>query len=303
MPPLVSDRPTPPPAARPLPATQPLTVPEAPLVVRSFGLTDPGRVRSGNEDHFLIADLSRILRVQHTSLPQESVHQGRHRGHVLLAADGMGGHAAGEVASALSVETVKAFVIDLLRRFTNLQPIDEHGVVVDLREAVRQADARIIEESIRRPELMGMGTTLVLAFISGRQLFVLYAGDSRCYLFRQGQLHHLTEDHTLVAELARRGEIRPEDVRRHPARHVVTNVLGGGRAGVWIDVQRVHLEAGDVVLLCTDGLTDMLEDDQIAAVLAAETDPPAACARLIAQANEAGGNDNITAVVARLEEA
>ncbi len=281
--------------------TLPLTTPSPAFRVRAHGLTDQGRVRPTNEDHFLVADLSRTLRIQQTSLPQAATYQGRSRGHVLLVADGMGGAAAGEVASALSVETVEAFVVELLRRFSNLQASDEHGVISDLRQAVRQADARIVEEVALHPELAGMGTTLTMAFTSGSRLFVIHAGDSRCYLFRAGDIHRLTEDHTVVAEMVDRGEISPEQARHHSHRHVVTNVLGGGQAGVRVDVQRVDLESGDVLLLCSDGLTDMLDDARISAVLSAEVEPEAACRRLVAEANEAGGHDNITAVVARFE--
>jgi protein phosphatase len=280
------------------------TAPEqqaTPLCVRAFGLTDKGRVRSSNEDHFLIAELSRILRVQQTSLSQAAAYEARGRGQVLLVADGMGGHAAGEVASALSVEVVEAFVVELLRRFSHLRPADEHGVISDLREAVGRADARIFEEVGRHPEFAGMGTTLTLAFVSGRRLFVMHAGDSRCYLFRGGQLHRLTEDHTMVAEMVGRGLLSPEEARSHPYRHVVTNVLGGDHAGVSVEVRRADLETGDVVLLCSDGLTDMLDDGRIATVLAAEVEPQTACERLVAEANEAGGKDNVTAVVARFE--
>src|SRR5438552_18208858 len=109
--------------------TQPLAAPSPAFRVRAFGLTDKGRVRPSDEDHFLVADLSRTLRIQQTSLPQAATYQGRSCGHVLLVADGMGGAAAGEVASALSVETVEAFVVELLRRFSNLQASDEHGVI------------------------------------------------------------------------------------------------------------------------------------------------------------------------------
>jgi protein phosphatase len=267
--------------------------------VRAFGLTDPGRVRPANEDHFLVADLSRALHVRQTSLPQPKIQQARSRGHILLVADGMGGHNAGEVASALSVETVEGFVVELLRRFSNLQEDDEHGVIHDLREAVRQADARLIEEAREHPEFRGMGSTLTVAFASGTRLFVLHAGDSRCYLFRANRLEQLTDDHTMVAEMVSLGALSPEQARRHPHRHIVTNVLGGEQSGVRIDVQRAHLQAGDVLLLCTDGLTDMLDDAHIASVLAEEPDPEAACRRLVARANEAGGRDNITAVVAR----
>jgi protein phosphatase len=271
------------------------------LGVRAFGLTDRGKVRSSNEDHFLAAELTRTLRVLQTSLPQPDTHQSRSRGHVLLVADGMGGHAAGEVASALTVGAVEAFVLELLRRFSNLQSPDEHGVISDLRQAVLLADARIIEEAAQHPQLSGMGTTLTMAFASGNKLFVIHAGDSRCYLLRAGRLHRLTEDHTLVAQLVGSGHMSPEQARRHPQRHLVTNALGGGHPGVRVDVQRLQLEPGDRLLLCTDGLTDMLDDDHIAAALATEPQPEGACRRLVGQANEAGGRDNITAVVAHFE--
>jgi protein phosphatase len=281
--------------------TLPPTTSSLAFRVRAFGLTDKGRVRPSNEDHFLVADLSRTLRIQQTSLPQAATFQGRSRGHVLLVADGMGGHAAGEVASALSVETVEEFAVELLRRFSNLKASDDNGVISDLRQVVCQADARIVEEVALHPELAGMGTTLVMAFSSGSRLFVIHAGDSRCYLFRGGVTQRLTEDHTMVAEMVGRGEISPEQARHHPHRNIVTNVLGGGTAGVQVDVQRVSLEPGDVLLLCSDGLTDMLDDGRIAEILATEAEPEAACKRLVAEANEAGGHDNITAVVARFE--
>lgn len=281
--------------------TLPLQGPAPSFAVRAFGLTDVGRVRSSNEDQFLIAELSRRLRIQQTSLAHQEAHQSRSGAHVLLVADGMGGHAAGEVASALSVEVIEAHILNLLRRFSNLRTEDETGVTQDLREAVQQADMRILVEAAIHPELAGMGTTLTVAFISGKRLFVIHAGDSRCYLWRGGNLEQLTDDHTWAAELARRGAIAPEEVRRHPRRNIVTNVLGGGTAGVRVDVQRLMLEPGDIVLLCSDGLTDMVDDPHLARILLAETEPEQACRRLIAEANAAGGKDNITAVVARFD--
>ncbi len=275
---------------------------QPPGVVNSFGLTDRGQVRQTNEDNFLIAELARTLWVRQTSLPQPPTHHGRNRAHVFLVADGMGGHQAGEVASALSVSSVEEHVLHLLRRFTNLQTTDESNVLKDFQAALRQADARLFEESAHHPEFTGMGTTMTLAFVSSWTLFVAHAGDSRCYLFRAGQLRQLTTDHTLAGELARRGVIKPEDVRHHQFRHVVTNVLGGGEAGVRVELHRLALQPDDVALLCSDGLSDMLTDDEIAAILAAEHEPKAACARLVAEANAHGGRDNITAVVARFEQ-
>jgi protein phosphatase len=281
--------------------TPPIEARPSRLVVRSFGITDQGRTRPSNEDQFLIAELARTLWVRQTSLPQAQTHHGRNRGYVFMVADGMGGHQAGEVASALSVATVEDFVLHLLRRFSNLQTTDEQTVLKDLQAAIMQADARIFEETSHHPEFTGMGTTLTMALVSGWNLFVIHAGDSRCYLFHSGQLRQLTADHTVAAEMARRGWIKPEDVRHHQYRHVVTNVLGGNELGVRVDVQRLDLQAGDVVLLCSDGLSDMLNDESLAGILAAEHEPEAACGRLVTEANAQGGKDNITAVVARFE--
>ena len=293
------------------PATHPDSCPPEPAlsslpcppVPHSFGLTDRGKTRSTNEDQFLIGELARTLWVRQTSLLQPETLYGRNRGHVFLVADGMGGHQAGEVASELTVRTVEAFVLHLLHRFSNIELADEQGVVADLQAALEHADARIFEETAHHPQLAGMGTTLTLALVSAWKLFVMHAGDSRCYLYRGGRLRQLTEDHTLVGELARRGVLSPEEVRHHRLRHVVTNVLGGGEAGVRVDVHRADLEPGDVLLLCSDGLTEMLDDNCIAAVLAAEGEPQRACERLVAEANEAGGRDNITVIVARFEPA
>ena len=271
------------------------------LGVRSFGLTDSGRIRPSNEDNFLIAELARTLWVRQSSLPQPQTQYGRNRGHIFLVADGMGGHRAGEVASAMTVETIETFVLHILKRFSNLQPTDEQAVLQELQAAIRQADARLFEESAHHPEFAGMGTTLTMALVSGRTLFVIHAGDSRCYLARAGEIRQLTVDHTWAAELARGGVITPEEARSHPWRHVVNHILGGGEVGVRVDVQKTDLAPDDILLLCSDGLTDMLTDGRIAAILAAEHDPKAACQRLVDEANEEGGRDNITCLVARLE--
>ena len=269
--------------------------------VMSSGLTDRGKVRTSNEDHFLIAELARILWVRQTSLPQPSTQHGRNRGHIFLVADGMGGHRAGEVASALTVASIEAFVLHVLHRCSNLGAGDEHEVVGELKAALQQADQQIFEETEHHPEFTGMGTTLTLAFVSGWKLFVMHAGDSRCYLYRDGALHQLTRDHTLAAELARNGVISPESAQKHQFRHFVTNILGGDRVGVAVDVQMENLESGDGILLCSDGLTDMLSVERITAILNAEVDPEGACKRLVFEANGAGGRDNITAIVACIE--
>jgi protein phosphatase len=173
----------------------------------------------------------------------------------------------------------------------------------EFQAALQQADARLFEEAERHGELEGMGTTLTLAFAVDWKLFVAHAGDSRCYLFSDGELRQLTHDHTVVADLVRRGALSPQEATRHPFRRMVTNVLGGNEPGVRVELHRLGLEAGDVLLLCSDGLTEMVPDPEIAAVLADEPEPQQACERLVALANERGGRDNITVVVARFEAA
>ena len=265
-------------------------------------MSGPGRVRTANEDRFLIGELVRTLRVHQSNVPQAMTQYGRNSGGTcFLVADGMSRHRAGEVASALTIKSIEGYALHLLKRFSNLQADDEQTVLKDLRAAMRQADARILAESAHHPEFAGMATTLTMAFVSGWRLFVIHAGASRCYLYRRGQLRQLTTDQTLAAELARRGVIQSEEVHLCRSRHLVTNALGAGGAGVQADVRNMDLESGDVMLLCSDGLTDALADDRIAATLGAEDEPETACERLVSAANEHGGRDNITAIVARFD--
>jgi protein phosphatase len=273
------------------------------LRVRSFGLTDRGRVRPSNEDQFLIGELTRVLTVHQTSVPPAEVQTSDHPACILAVADGMGGHKAGEIASGLTLATIEQFLLNTLRRFTNLLSTEEPNALKELQTALLHANNRILEEAALHPEWRGMGTTLTLAFAVDWKLFVVHAGDSRCYLFSQGKLHQLTRDHTIVAELVRLGAIPPEAAPRHPYRHVVTNAVGGKQTGVQAEVHKLDLEPEDVVLLCSDGLTEMVGDDRIAAVLGEEADPRRAAQRLVDEANEQGGVDNITVIVARFERA
>jgi len=279
-----------------------VTAPPPPVAVTSFGLTDRGRVRPRNEDQFLIAELARTLWVHQSSVPQPHTHYGRNRGHVFLVADGMGGHQAGEVASALTVTAIEGFLLHLLKRFSNLQATDEQAALKDFQTALSQANTRLFEEGAHHPELVGMGTTVTLAFASGWKLFVVHAGDSRCYLFRAGTLRQLTTDHTLTGEMVRHGLLKAEEAVQHQYRHVVTNVVGGsGNIVLSAELQQVALETADVLLLCSDGLTDMLCDERLTGILMAEADPQRACERLVAEAVAEGGRDNVTAIVARFE--
>jgi PPM family protein phosphatase len=271
----------------------------APLVIHSAGQTSAGRVRPSNEDQFLIAEMTKSLHVRGSSLAEPPTRWGDETAHLWVVADGMGGHQAGEQASAVAVRAIERFVLHTFKWFFHLQGAEEQNVLREFQAALRQADARVYEEALRHPEFRGMGTTVTLAYCLGHDLFVAHVGDSRCYLFREGALHQVTQDHTLAAELARRGHLSAEEAAGHRLRHVITNVVGGNEPGVQVELHKVELHAGDCVLLCSDGLSGELTDGQIAEILAAEPDPKAACGRLVAQAEEHGGRDNITVVVAR----
>src|SRR5918999_3491161 len=178
-----------------------------PLTVTAFGVTDKGKVRTTNEDQFLIAELTKVMRVWQTSLQDPKLQVGEERAHLFLVADGMGGHRAGERASALAVAAIEQFTLDSFRWFFGSDRPEEERVLAQFQSAIRHADARILEEAAEHPELSGMGTTVTMAFHLGAQLCVIHVGDSRAYLFRDGELHQLTQDHTLIADMLRSGAL------------------------------------------------------------------------------------------------
>jgi PPM family protein phosphatase len=274
-----------------------------PRVAIKFGaLTDRGKVRTNNEDHFLVARLSKSMRVCKTSLPGEGETQfSEEEGYLMVVADGMGGAAAGERASALAVGSIEGFVLNTLKWFLHLSGSDEHQLVTELRQSLESADRTVIERARSNRAFYGMGTTLTMAFSVATDLFIVHAGDSRAYLFRNGELDQLTSDHTVVQVLVDAGVISPEDAKRHNRRHVVTNVIGGPGEGVSAEIHKLNLRDGDTVLFCTDGLTEPVDDDAIAEILNHHPDPEDACARLLDMALSRGGPDNVTAVVVRYQ--
>lgn len=268
------------------------------LAVRAYGATDKGQVRANNEDQFLVARLSKALQVVRTSLPQPKNRQSSDCSHLFIVADGMGGHAAGEQASALAIDSVETYVLEALKWFAHKEGDDDDKLLAEFRQALGLAHERVRHEAVDHPELHGMGTTLTLAYTLNDQLYVAHVGDSRCYLFRDRILYSVTQDHTLVEDMVRKGVLSPEEAVHHRWRHVITSTVGGESTKVRIDVHRLHLQSGDVVVLCSDGLTEMQTGDEIAAILQTAHDPESACQQLIAAANTAGGKDNITVVVA-----
>lgn len=273
----------------------------APTVRVEFaGKTDKGKVRSKNEDHFMIARMAKSMTVCATSLPDaEGTRLSDQEGYLMVVADGMGGAAAGERASAVAVQSVERYVLDTLKWFLHLEGREEHALLTQLRQGLERADRDVIERASVDPKLYGMGTTMTIAYSVESDLYIVHAGDSRAYLFHDGELEQLTSDHTLVQVLVQGGAITPEDAKRHRNRNIVTNVVGGPREGVFAEIHKLKVADGDILLLCSDGLTEPVSDSTIAEILAGAPGPDEACTRLIDRANERGGPDNVTAVVVR----
>ncbi len=245
--------------------------------VAAFGLTDVGRRRESNEDDFLLEPGRGLYAV----------------------ADGMGGHAAGEIASRLAIETLQEV---LHRDDTLVKPMSAEDAAEWLRGAVVEANRRICDSIRLHEERRGMGTTVVALVHSGEDAVVGHVGDSRMYLLRGGELARMTSDHSWVNEQVKLGLMNDDTAQRHPMRNIVTRALGS-RPDVLVDLTSLQIQPGDVFLLCSDGLNTMLEDEQIHAVmLAHRRDPEAACRALVEQANRHGGDDNVTVVVACVAE-
>jgi serine/threonine protein phosphatase PrpC len=272
------------------------------LSVTSHGISDRGRMRESNEDCFVIAEFARNLSIHLTNIHQPESKISCHRGHAFLVADGVGGHKAGEVASMLSAMTIEEFLLNTFKSLTSIPPGEEQSVLSDLHAALFQADSRLFNEAARHPEWRGMGTTLTMAFAVNRQLLIAHAGDSRCYLFSDGRLQQITQDHTVSAEMERDGLISRQELKSHQWRHVVSNLLGGSQPGVRVELHSLEIHPEDVILLCSDGLTEMVSEDAMMEILRREPEPRSACEKLVAEANRMGGEDNVTVIVARFDD-
>ena len=250
--------------------------------IASGGLTDTGRVRPNNEDCFqIVAPLQ-----------------------LFVLADGMGGEAHGEIASAMAVDTVVKHCLDMdanpaARVIGPTQP-DWSPWTKRLSTAVHLANRSIFRSAEAHPEQHGMGATLTAAWINGVKLSVAHVGDSRAYLLRGGSLLQLTRDHSLVAEQVRRGILTSAEAEESSMQSVLLRALGA-QAEIEVDAEEHTLLPRDVLVLCSDGLTRMVTEPEIAGTLQAETDPAKAAEKLIELANDRGGADNITVVIVRLE--
>jgi protein phosphatase len=276
-------------------------IPSALVQVDVAGLTHTGEVRPNNEDHFLIGRYGRFLETLQTNVPATDIAARTEEiGYGMVVADGIGGAAAGEFASQLAVSTlVKLFLEtpDWIMRIDDQGFADE--VMWRAKERLEQVNATLATYAENDPALHGFGTTLTLAASLGADLFLTNVGDSRAYLLRQDVLYQLTRDHTLAQGLADRGVIAQHEVATHHMHNVLTKALGGRGKIAQPDVRKIILTDGDCLLLCSDGLTRMVADARIQETLAAGQPAIMAAHRLIEQALEAGGKDNVTVIVAR----
>lgn len=242
------------------------------MTAKAAARTSKGRVRTGNEDSF-------GMRPEHG---------------IYVVCDGMGGAAGGEIASRMAVDAI----VERMSAVAGAEQEAEGGRD-RLHTAIAEANRSVLERSEREPNLYGMGTTLVALLLENSHALVAHAGDSRCYLLRAGKLERVTQDHSLVDEQMRLGAMTAEEAERSPLRSVITRAIGT-QPSITEDVAEIQPELGDVFLLCSDGLTREVNEDGIARILGAGNDLDRSAQALVDAANEAGGRDNVTALVVRI---
>lgn len=263
-------------------------------------LSHRGKIRPNNEDCFLVTRLERSLNTILTNLPEGFVpFQFNEIGYAFLVADGMGGTAAGEVASREAVSKLVDLVLDTPDWHMRLDAVGSNEVLARLNQRIGMLRETLKALADANPELSGMGTTLTIAVTLGADLVIAHVGDSRAYLLHNGKLEQLTRDQTLAQDLAEIGVIQREDVKTHHSRHILTGVISTQGEDAQAELLRVRLAEGDQVLLCTDGLTEMVSDDAIADVLTKSFSASDASRLLVDLALESGGIDNITVVIGR----
>ena len=263
------------------------------------GLSHPGRVRPNNEDQFFVSRLTRSMETLVTSLSTGDVpDRADEVNYLMMVADGMGGHAAGEVASRMAI--AELVNLALLLPDWNFTVTDQNRPELEwrARQLVQQISSMLTERGARDAALRGMGTTLTVARSLGPDLMIVHVGDSRAYLFRHGRLRRLTRDHTYAEQLAAAGQLTSADAASAKLRHILTNAVGGSDERVDADIDVLQLQDGDRLLLCSDGLTDVLDDEGMAKILSGTSASSEACNTLLQLALEGGGPDNITVIVA-----
>lgn len=260
-----------------------------------------GLVRENNEDHYLVIRFHRTLENVLTNIPEAMLEKAFDvTGYGLLVADGMGGEAGGEVASSMALAKLVELLVDTPDWILLLKRHHEVKTVLDrMTDRFLQIDESLRDQAAKDSDLLGMGTTLTVAALLGSDLIIGHVGDSRAYIMRKGQLTQATNDHTLAQCLIDAGVTKPDEPAARSTRHVLTAAVGSLGDRVFPQVRRMELCPGDQILLCTDGLTDMLPDVEIASILTEAESADTACRNLIDFALSAGGLDNVTVALAR----
>jgi protein phosphatase len=265
-----------------------------PVKVRVFAKSDVGKTREHNEDCFLVADLTR----KDSSLqPAVREHELGERGTLLVVADGMGGAAAGEVASQMATLSIYNHLEQMW--LTEKEPTPQR-FAYRLKEAIEVANNKIHTYAKEHPDVRGMGTTTTAAGIFGDHAYLTQVGDSRAYLVRAGTAVQLTRDQSLMQRLVEAGELTEEEAAKSERRNIILQALGPD-AKIKVDLTHQELRRGDTLVLCSDGLSGQVKKEEIGQIATEESDLAKICDRLIALANERGGPDNITVIAARFE--
>lgn len=245
--------------------------------MRSLGRSEIGNVRVNNEDNYVIKDYG--------------------KSRVMILADGMGGTEGGEIASKIAVDTITSMLESDIKE--PLDTIDEKTLQDELSYFFEQANKNILKHAINNPEYEGMGTTLTVAVIRGRRIFVVHAGDTRAYLFHGSAMTQLTNDHTFAAELFRSGSITKEEMKNHPGRHKLVKSLGDN-SYLSPDYYGYNIIYGDMLMLCTDGLHSYVDDSEILSCCKKHNDLEGCLNNLFEAAYKAGSSDNITAMITHI---
>jgi PPM family protein phosphatase len=265
------------------------------------GLTHPGLVRSENQDHFLIATLHKSMRVVQTSIPEETlgVLHSPGRGHVFLVADGVGGGLGGREASRTALRAIVDYVLGTMDLYVQLDEAMEQRFQAELRKSVELSHEALLEAGASDDDRSGMATTLTMVCFRWPKAYIVHVGDSRGYRLRDGRLELLTKDQTMAQAMVDAGALSPEQAARSRLNHILYSALGATRAEPYSVVTDAQWD--DRMLLCTDGLTKHVSDDEIREALRQMTSAEATAHQLMELALDRGGSDNTTLIVGRLD--
>jgi len=267
-----------------------------------YGVTHAGKVRKENQDHFLFCTLHKTMRVHGTSLPTPELLEmpSERLASLAMVADGVGGTAGGEAASRGALEIIATYVTHTMKAYYGTDPAADPAELLDcLRSAAQTCHERISAQAAARTDLRGMATTLTLAMVTWPRVFVLHVGDSRCYRFRgsEGRLDRLTRDQTMAQDLVDAGALPPERAPSSPFSSILSSAIGGTTSVPEVGV--FDMTPGDVILLCTDGLTRHVSDERIRDALAALQSSKQVADDLLQAALDDGGKDNVTVFIGR----